>query len=63
MGIPFGRTITKRRRPLCAAKITWRDRRSIHLRVGETEGLEPLLAFSISVPSEEFAAARTVPAQ
>jgi hypothetical protein len=30
------------------------------MRVGEMEGLEPLLAFSISVPSEEFAAAREI---
>ena len=36
--------------------------RGIAVRVGETEGLEPLLAFSISVPSDEFAVARAVPA-
>ena len=35
---------------------TWEGGRTIAVRVGETDGMEPLLAFSISVPSEEFAA-------
>jgi hypothetical protein len=34
---------------------------SIAVRVGETEGLEPLLAFSTSVPKEELAGARSGP--
>ncbi len=34
--------------------------RSIDLRVNETQGLEPLLAFLISVPKEELEAGRAL---
>jgi len=36
------------------------SRKSIDLRAGETERLEPLLAFSIFVPKEEVVAAQAL---
>ncbi len=38
--------------------VTWAARRSKDLRVSEMDGLEQLLAFSISVPREELVVAR-----
>jgi len=43
---------THARRP--AAPFTWAARRGIAVRVGDGNGIEPLLAFSISVAREEL---------